>query len=246
MILHTHRQGKGEPVVFLHTGLETGATDFEEQQSYFAAKYDVIAPDLRGHGRSSHNDFEDYFHKSADDLKETLDSLNVTRAHIVGCSLGALVALFFARKHEKYVNSLTISGLMPGKPDNWKEMHKQDSTMQAMLLENEEAVSFLDQQHDSDWRAFIHMAKDESWYPFEETEDLSDIKSPVLFMVGEGNQHEVQGATFYPNQSERVQVAVLPFASHLVHVQQPDIYSQILSQFLVKSAPQMQRGDVDG
>lgn len=235
MILHTYRQGQGETVIFLHTGLETGSTDFEEQKRYFSSHYDVIAPDLRGHGKSYHNDFNNYFHKCADDLQETLDSLNVTRAHIVGCSLGALVALFFTRKYGEYVISLTVSGLMPGRPKNWEEMHDQDAKMQAMLLENEEATALFDNKHDSNWRGFIHMAADENWYPFEETEDLSDLDVPLLFMVGEGNQHEVRGAVVYKEQSDLVQVAVLPFASHLVHIQQAELYSMILSQFLIKT-----------
>lgn len=49
MLLHTEVLGDGEPIVFLHTGLQTGMTDFEEQRDYFRSGFRVILPDLRGH-----------------------------------------------------------------------------------------------------------------------------------------------------------------------------------------------------
>ena len=49
LILHTEIIGEGEPLVFLHTGLQTGMTDFNYQREYFKNKYKVILPDLRGH-----------------------------------------------------------------------------------------------------------------------------------------------------------------------------------------------------
>ncbi|MCA0970172.1 alpha/beta hydrolase [Halobacillus litoralis] len=232
MKLHTYEKGNGEPIVFLHTGLETGITDFEEQQKAFEKDFRVIAPDLRGHGKSYTEDFDHFFEDSADDLKETLDGLGLKEVHVVGCSLGALVGLFFTRKYPSYVQSLSVSGLMPGKPHNWEEMHGEDSAMQSQLLNNEELCAQLDEKHQSDWRTIIHMAQDGSWYPFEETKNLGDIDVPILFMVGERNLHEVKGAALYPEQSDRVRVAVLPFAAHLVHDEQPELYSTILRQFL--------------
>ncbi len=52
MILHTKVIGEGEPVIFLHTGLQTGETDFVYQQNKLQDSYKVILPDLRGHGES--------------------------------------------------------------------------------------------------------------------------------------------------------------------------------------------------
>ncbi|WP_369903297.1 alpha/beta fold hydrolase [Bacillus manliponensis] len=75
MILHTEVLGDGEPIVFLHTGLQTGLTDFEYQREYFKGKYKIILPDLRGHGNSVENDFTNFFEDSALDIAETLNNL---------------------------------------------------------------------------------------------------------------------------------------------------------------------------
>ncbi|WP_164669330.1 alpha/beta fold hydrolase [Virgibacillus doumboii] len=234
MILHTEILGNGDPIVFLHTGLQTGMTDFEHQREHFKKNYKVILPDLRGHGKSISNNFSDFFNDSANDLLETFNSLEIKSAYIVGCSLGALVGLIFAKKFPDRVKSLTLSGVIPEKPANWLEMHKQDVERQTKLLENEELVSYFDNLHSSDWKQFIYMSRDKNWYPFDKTGDLSDLEMPTLFMVGEGNAHERIGAQVYPQMNPNVHTAVIPYASHLVHTEQPDMYTLALAKFFNK------------
>ncbi|CAN7280666.1 alpha/beta fold hydrolase [Rossellomorea sp. LjRoot5] len=232
MILHTEVYGEGEPIVFLHTGLQTGTTDFEKQREVLQKSMKVIVPDLRGHGKSVSDDFSNYFEDVADDLRETLDYLQVDQLHIVGCSLGGLVGLRFAKKYPDRLRSLTLSGITSDKPDNWADMHAQDVQFQRELLENSEFTSQLDLQHESDWRQFIYMARDEDWYPFEYTSDLDNISAPILFMVGEGNPAEVETAAKYRNIHSQIHVCVIPFASHLVHVENPNLYTNVLLEFL--------------
>ncbi|PFA69200.1 alpha/beta hydrolase [Bacillus sp. AFS015802] len=232
MILHTEVYGEGEPIVLLHTGLQTGNTDFVKQREVLQESMKVIVPDLRGHGKSVNNDFGNYFEDAADDLKETLDHLQINQLHLVGCSLGGLVGLRFAKKYPDRLRSLTLSGITSDKPDNWKEMHSQDVQFQRELLENSEFTKPLDQQHDSDWKQFIYMARDEDWYPFDLTSDLDHIRAPILYMVGEGNKAEVATAAKYQRVHPHVHVCVIPFASHLVHEQKPERYTEVLLDFL--------------
>src|SRR5690625_4487869 len=151
VILHTNISGQGDPIVFLHTGLQTALVDYEAQQEFFI-KYNkkVILPDLRGHGKSHNDDFKDYFVGSAHDLKETMDHLDIHKAHIVGCSLGALVwlffvkeypdyVLFFVKEYPDYVSSITLSGVMQKMPNNWLELHAKDVESQKKLLKDKKA-----------------------------------------------------------------------------------------------------------
>ena len=234
LLLHTEVFGVGEPIVFLHTGLQTSLTDFEYQREYFKHNFKVILPDLRGHGKSIENDLSNFFEDSAIDIEETLNKLDVKSTHLVGCSLGALVGLCFAKKFPHKVKSLTISGLLSEKPENWIEMHKKDVESQAQLLKNEDVVNYFDNLHRSDWKQFLYMGQDEHWYPFHETKDLDGINSPVLYMVGEGNKVETKGAILYPLLKEDVHVSIIPFASHLVHSEQPEIYTKVLDAFIKK------------
>ena len=112
MILHTKVIGEGEPLIFLHTGLQTGETDFVYQQNKLQDSYKVILPDLRGHGKSKveEMDIQSYFEDAADDLHETMLHLNIQQAHIVGCSLGALVGLVICKAISGFCHKSRIIG----------------------------------------------------------------------------------------------------------------------------------------
>ena len=79
MILHTYISGEGEPIVLLHSGGMTGLVEYEEQVAFFREQnYQVIRPDLRGHGKSG-GTLENYFLRSAKDLYDTLEHLQIDR-----------------------------------------------------------------------------------------------------------------------------------------------------------------------
>lgn len=61
---------------------------------------------------------------------------------------------------------------------------------------------------------------------------MDGISAPILFLVGEGNPWETKGAALYPTMKETVHVGIIPFAAHLVHSEQPEIYLKILERFL--------------
>lgn len=232
LLLHTNIIGEGEPIVFLHTGLQTGMTDFEFQREHFRKGYKIILPDLRGHGQSFSNDIQNFFEDSAKDLLETINHFNIKTIHLVGCSLGALVAVKFSRLYPERINTLSISGVTLVKPDNWLELHEQDMESQANVLNNQEATNYFDQLHASDWRQFINYGKDENWYPFEDLEAIAGFNFPVLYIVGEEKPNETIGATIYPKAHKNVHVAIVPFAGHLVYADQPRIYNNILELFI--------------
>jgi pimeloyl-ACP methyl ester carboxylesterase len=236
VILSTKVMGEGEPVVFLHTGLQTGETDFSYQRNKLQGSYKIILPDLRGHGKSKVGEIniQSYFEEVANDLIETMDHLNINMAHIVGCSLGALAGLSLAKRFPNRVSSLALSGIIPRKPDNWNELRQTDAAMQTALLTNDEAIHYFNSIHDSNWREFLMQSINEDWYPFNLTMDLSALKCPTLYIVGEDKKHEIEGASIYAIQNKHIHVAVVPYAGHLVHSEQPEVYTAILNLFINK------------
>ena len=107
-------QGTGEPVVLIH-GLHSSAVINWKQPGIIdllAKKNRVIALDLPGHGGSDkpEND-EAYGVQMADDVILLLDHLKIKKAHIVGYSLGGMVALKLIAKHPDRVLSGTLGGM---------------------------------------------------------------------------------------------------------------------------------------
>jgi pimeloyl-ACP methyl ester carboxylesterase len=120
-------EGAGEPVVLLH-GFTQSATDMwgrpESRGQIFATlvkEYRIIAPDLRGHGKSDMpHEPEKYGVEMAEDVIRLLDHLKVKKAHVFGYSMGAWVAGKLLATHPERLSSVILGGsgplLRPSKP----------------------------------------------------------------------------------------------------------------------------------
>jgi pimeloyl-ACP methyl ester carboxylesterase len=100
-------------VVFIH-GLGSCAEDWFMQLPAFAADYHCIAIDLRGHGLSDKPVGEYSVALFATDIALLLASLGLAPAHIVGLSLGGMVAQQLGIAHPYVVRSLTLLNTLPG------------------------------------------------------------------------------------------------------------------------------------
>lgn len=107
--LHYLEQGAGEPLVLLHGNGEDGGY-FAAQIEYFSARYRVIAVDTRGHGKSPRGEGELTLSRCADDLKELLDDLGLSKVNLLGFSDGGNIALLFALRYPAYVDRLILNG----------------------------------------------------------------------------------------------------------------------------------------
>ncbi len=76
----------------------------------FEESYSIIAPDIRGHGKSD-KPLEGYhIEDMAEDLYFLLKKLEVSSCHIIGSSMGAEIGLCLAARHPELVLSLVCEG----------------------------------------------------------------------------------------------------------------------------------------
>jgi pimeloyl-ACP methyl ester carboxylesterase len=99
------RAGHGEPLVLIH-GVGMNASIWTPQIEALRNDFDVVAYDMLGHGGSSRPSADVKLLDYADQLRSVLDALRLDRAHVVGHSMGALVALEFALAHSARVGSV--------------------------------------------------------------------------------------------------------------------------------------------
>jgi pimeloyl-ACP methyl ester carboxylesterase len=85
----------GAPVVLIH-GYTDNARDWVPLVPYLSPHFHLILVDLRGHGRSAKPECCYTRFDFAYDVKLLLDALGITRADLVGHSLGSIVAQTFA------------------------------------------------------------------------------------------------------------------------------------------------------
>jgi len=109
---------EGLPLVLVH-GFTGHREDFAEVLPVLARKRRCIAPDLRGHGDSARaTDASGYdFATLVDDLVGLLDALGIEACHLLGHSMGGMVALRFVLAHPQRVASLILMNTSPGAPE---------------------------------------------------------------------------------------------------------------------------------
>lgn len=98
--------GKGTPMIFLH-GFTCDHRNWNPQVEYFASKYKVITYDARGHGHSSVPDSVPYSY--IDDLSALMDYLELSKAIIIGHSMGGAPAFFYTKDHPDRVLALVLA-----------------------------------------------------------------------------------------------------------------------------------------
>ncbi len=105
--------GAGPLVIFLH-GIGGNRTNWHDQLPAFSADFHAVSWDARGYGASGDYDGPLDFADFALDLARVIDHFGATRAHLVGLSMGGVIALDFAAKFPARVATLTLCDTMPG------------------------------------------------------------------------------------------------------------------------------------
>ncbi|MGC8476068.1 MAG: alpha/beta fold hydrolase [Acetobacteraceae bacterium] len=111
MRLHATEAGAGSPVVLLH-GLFGSARNFGLVQKRLAARWRVIALDLRNHGASGH-DSEMSYAAMAADVAATLAALGAQPAAVIGHSMGGKVAMRLALEYPAVPRALVVADIAP-------------------------------------------------------------------------------------------------------------------------------------
>jgi 3-oxoadipate enol-lactonase len=105
--LHYVENGKGEPLLLLHSGGMSGA-EWQPHLPLFARHFRVIAPDHLGHGRSPMVAEKLAVADMGRAVLELLDELELPQASLVGSSLGGAVALWLTLHHPERVRKLVL------------------------------------------------------------------------------------------------------------------------------------------
>ena len=98
-------QKKDTPIVFIH-GVGLNHTIWKPQIDAF--NNTVIAYDILGHGKTPLNKDNISFDDFSNQLINLIDELKIKKIHLVGFSIGSLIARNFASKFNERLESLTL------------------------------------------------------------------------------------------------------------------------------------------
>lgn len=167
--IHYLVQGTGEPVVLIHGLYSSAAINWQMPGTLalLARNHQVIALDLPGHGQSDRPEAESaYGLQMVEDIALLMDHLNVKKAHIVGYSLGGMIAMKFVVMHPDRTLCCLLGGM------GW-------------LKEGSGLQKFWENLPSRD-RGPVPLACLRSFGTFAITEDeLRGVKLPVEILVGD-------------------------------------------------------------
>lgn len=98
---------RGMPLLLLH-GMADHALVWSSLGDYLSSNYQVIAPDLRGHGESGKPATGYHFQDYIGDLRALINHLGWTQAHILGHSWSAKIAAIWATQQPEVLKSLIL------------------------------------------------------------------------------------------------------------------------------------------
>lgn len=223
--------GAGSPVLVLH-----GGTGFIETMHYqisaLAKNHLVIAPDSRGHGRSTDGEGPLHYTQMADDMLKLMGLLKIEKADVVGWSDGGNIGLILAMQHPDRVGRVVTSGAnfnvaglshppVPDADPESKDAAPERDFYKRLAPDPAHWPVF--------YRKVLTMWASEPTYT--ET-DLATIKAPVLVMAGEHDgikrEHTDAMAKAIPNGREYI----VEGASHFAPVEKPDVVNAEIVKFL--------------
>lgn len=256
--LYYEEMGKGEPVVFIH-GHSLDHKMWDRQFFELAKKYHVIRYDLRGYGKSD-MPLENVQFLHADDLKALMEALHISKAHLVGLSLGGFVATdMLALYPNKIITATLASGNIfhvpgPDQPMDQTEKEKRASEITALkkkgidVMKREwfNALMRLGGSQKERMRAPLWTMIDEwsAWQPLHLEPRVvlgnsvinklkqNPPKVPVLVLEGKSPSNHY---SFHPEVLDYLpqgRLELLEDAGHMMNMEQPEAFNKSVLTFI--------------
>jgi 3-oxoadipate enol-lactonase len=252
--VHYERAGSGPTLLLLH-GIGSNSRSFRHQLTALCDVFDVIAWDAPGYGRSDDPPQDCGLEYFADQAVALLDELNLSQAHLLGVSLGGVIAQLAYHRHPSRVQSLILVDTTPGggaapEPERSERVRQRLDALQRLgpremakqraphLVSPSASPSLVAELADimSEVRPAGYTTAAIALGATDLTSKLGDIHIPTLVIQGE--QDAVvplatarQLAAAIPN----ARLVVLPNAGHVSNQEQPAAFNAAVRSFLADS-----------
>jgi pimeloyl-ACP methyl ester carboxylesterase len=226
--------GNGAPLVLLH-GAFAGADSWAAQvPDLVAAGYHVFAPERSGHAHTPDRPGPLTYASMADETIAYLDEIVGARAHLIGWSDGAVVALLVAQRRPELVDRLVLIGQYYNSAGR-----RAGGIVDQLVAAGPEAMAFLRLGYDpvtpdgADhfevvFRKTMKMLAEE---PELRLATLKDVASPALILQGDRDDVTLAHGAAVADALPRGRLAVLP-GTHLLPMETPAVVNGLITTFL--------------
>lgn len=253
--LYYEAAGRGSTIILLHAG-SLDRRIWDDQFQALARSYRVIRYDARGHGRSG--PATERFDRSHD-LAALMQGLRISRAALIGSSLGGATAIDFALAYPDRVTRLVLvgSGLSgyrwpaESRDTPWRVAARaaaaQSDTLgiarswlqsdyYAAARENPALAARLDTllaENVEVWRSSLIRGPQDSVFAEPALSRLSQLHAPTLIVVGDRDIHDIHRiADTLRAYLPQARTKVLEGVGHLPSMERPVLFLRLVSEFL--------------
>jgi pimeloyl-ACP methyl ester carboxylesterase len=260
--LYYEEEGHGEPVIFCHE-MTGDMRVWESQIRHFARYYRCIAFNARGYAPSDiPTDPAAYSQtQAADDVAAVMHGLNISKAHVVGLSMGAYTALHFGIRYPTLAHSIVVAGCGHGSARDAQKIWVQQANELADKIDQQgmEQVAKLyanspyrvqfrdkDRRGWSEWSANLekHSAEGlamsvrrvQGTRPsvLDMEEDLRNMNVPTLLVAGDEDEPVLEMNLYLKRTIPRSGLLLLPKTGHAVNSEEPARFNAEVADFFHK------------
>jgi 3-oxoadipate enol-lactonase len=241
--------GQGQPILFIH-GLGSSSRDWELQVAVFSKTHRTVTFDVRGHGQSDKPPGPYSVPLFATDTAELIRLLDIAPAHVVGISMGGMIAFQLAVSAPDLVKSLVIVNSGPELVlRTWKErlnglqrllivrllgMRKMGEALGKRLFPKPEHQElrrmFVERWAENDKRAYYAAMR--GLVGWSVADRLGDVRCPTLVIAADEDYTPVSLKRAYVAKMPRAEMVVIEDSRHATPVERPEQFNQALIAFL--------------
>ena len=239
-----------ETVLFVH-GLGSSGRDWEGQVPFFSERFRVVTADLRGHGRSQKPPGPYSMKMFAGDVVGLIEALGLGPVHVVGLSLGGMVAFQLAVDRPELVKSMVIINSGPEvvvrtMKDRWQVfvrraivrllgMRRMGEVLSKRLFIKKEQEKmrevFVERWAENDPKAY--MATLNAIVGWSVMDRLGEIEARTLVVASDEDYTPVEDKEAYVGLMEDARLMVIEDARHAVVVERPRKVNKLVLAFLL-------------
>lgn len=242
--------GQGEPLLLIH-GLGSSRRDWEFQIPDFSRHFKTIAIDLRGHGQSGKPPGPYSMDIFAADTAGFLRALDISSAHILGVSLGGMVAFQLALDYPELVRSLVIVNSVPeliahdlkDRISYWQRllitrlfgMEKMGRVLAERFFtepEQEGIREIFVQRWASNYKP-SYLASLKAAYGWSVLERLGEIQAQTLVIASDGDYFSTDEKVEYSSRMPAAELIIVKNSRHALPAEKPAEFNQIVEEFLL-------------
>jgi 3-oxoadipate enol-lactonase len=245
-------EGEGPPLVLIH-GVGADGTSWDRIAAALAGDFRVLRLDLRGHGRSGHIEGALTLDDFVRDVVDVLDVCAVPAAHVVGFSLGGMIAQSFALQHPGRLHRLVLLSAVAG-----RTAEEREKVQARLAILREQGIAAITGAAQDRWftAGFIaqnpevvrrrmqqlrenHAPSYAAAYTVFSTSDLGDrlhgIRAPTLVATGE---HDIGSNTrmarFMHAQIPGSTLHIFAELRHSILMEAPDPVARLVRDFVLE------------